>query len=80
MLVLDYSLLLMVVSFAGAGGIQSAQGLHWIIFLGWDGMGVWVGEPCMLCDAHLFLLQCHAGNFVAIWQGEMVLLFSVWHW
>jgi hypothetical protein len=25
----------------------------------------WVGEPGMVCDAHLFLLQFHTGSFVA---------------
>jgi hypothetical protein len=28
-------------------------------------------------DAHLFLLQFHAGSFVASWQGERAQFFSV---
>jgi hypothetical protein len=32
----------------------------------------------VVCDAHVFLLQFHVGSFVANWQGEMALLFSVW--
>jgi hypothetical protein len=33
----------------GCGVVQSAQGLHWIIF-----PGGWVGESCLVCDVHLF--------------------------
>jgi hypothetical protein len=53
-------------------GIQSAQGLHWIIF-----PGEWLGELSMVHEAHLFLLQFHAGSFRACLQGEMMPLFSV---
>jgi hypothetical protein len=47
----------MIFSFA-RGGIQSAQGINWIIFLEWGGDG-WVGEPRVVHDAHVFLLQFH---------------------
>jgi hypothetical protein len=30
-------------------------------------------------DAHLFILQFHAGSFEAGWLGEMGPLFSLWH-
>jgi hypothetical protein len=54
-------------------GVQSAQGMHWIIFLG-------VGrESHMVHDAYLFFLQFHTSSFGASWWGEMALLFSVWH-
>jgi hypothetical protein len=42
-------------------------------------VGEWVREPRAVYDVHLFLLQFHAGRFVASWQGEMALLFSVQH-
>jgi hypothetical protein len=29
-------------------------------------------------DAHLYLLEFHAGSFGASWQVEMVLFFSEW--
>jgi hypothetical protein len=61
------------------GAVQSAQGLCQIIFLECAGVGGWVGEPCVVCDAYLFLLQFHTGGFVSSCQGEMALLFSVWH-
>jgi hypothetical protein len=54
LLVLDYSSLLMCFIFVG-GGIQSARGLCWFIFL-----GAWVGELCMVPGAHLLLLPIHA--------------------
>jgi hypothetical protein len=41
------------------GGVLSAQGLHWIIFPERSGVGGvrgGEGEPCVVCDAHLFLL------------------------
>jgi hypothetical protein len=30
-------------------------------------------------DAHLFFLQFYTSSFGAGWQGEMALLFSLWH-
>jgi hypothetical protein len=33
----------------------------------------------MVHDVHLFILHIHANSFGAGWQGEMELLFSVWH-
>jgi hypothetical protein len=32
----------------------------------------WVGELCMVCDAHLFVLQIHASSFGTGWWGEVV--------
>jgi hypothetical protein len=56
--------------------VQSAQGLHWIMLGGAVG---WVGESCVVCDAHLFILQFHTGSFGASWQEEIaVLFFLVW--
>jgi hypothetical protein len=78
MLLLDYSSPFMVFSFAG-GGVQSPHGMHWMIFLGWNGFAGWVEEPCMLCDAHLLLLQLHTCSFIGSGRGEMMLLFSVRH-
>jgi hypothetical protein len=43
----------------------------------WSAVRRWVGKPCVMHDAYLFLLQFHAGHFVASWLREMVLLFSV---
>jgi hypothetical protein len=39
----------------------------------------WGGEPCMVCDAHMYLLQFHAGSFGAGSWGKVVLLFSMQH-
>jgi hypothetical protein len=33
-----------------------------------------IREPSVVCNAHLYLLQFHAGRFGASCQGEMVLL------
>jgi hypothetical protein len=45
--------------------------------VGW-GEGWVEGSPAW-CDAYLFLLKFHAGSFVASWEAEMALLFSVQH-
>jgi hypothetical protein len=47
--VLDYNLLFMLFSFVG--GVQSSQGLHWIMSQGW------VGESHVLCDTHLLFCR-----------------------
>jgi hypothetical protein len=35
----------------------------------------WIELSCMVCDAHLFILQFHAGSFGAGCQIEMALFF-----
>jgi hypothetical protein len=42
------------------------------------GVGGWVGEPHVLCDAYLYLLQFHAGSFGASCLGEMASFDVVW--
>jgi hypothetical protein len=37
----------------------------------------WIGEPRMVHDAHLYLLQFHAGSFRTSSWGRKALLFSV---
>jgi hypothetical protein len=66
-LVLDYSSLFMAFSFA-RGGHLSAQGLCWVIFPRCRG----VRKPCMVPDAHLFLLHIHTGSIGASYWGEML--------
>jgi hypothetical protein len=69
----------MFFSFTEGGGVMSAHELCWIIFP-WRVGGR--GEPHEVCDAHLFLLQFHAGSFGSGWWGEMALIFFfgvVWH-
>jgi hypothetical protein len=70
MLVLHYNSFFVFFQFSWEA-VQSTQVLCWIIFLRWD------GEVHVVCDAHLFLLQFHAGSFVVSWWGEMALLISV---
>jgi hypothetical protein len=36
---------------------------------------VCVGELCVVCDAHPFILPFHASSFVADWWGEMAVFF-----
>jgi hypothetical protein len=53
------------------GGVfQSAQGAVLDYF-----PGGCVGKLCVVHDAHMFVLQFHAGSFGASWWGEMALLF-----
>jgi hypothetical protein len=67
---LDYRSLFMAFSFAGAGGVSVHLGTVLDYF---PGVEEWVGEPCMVCDHHLHLLQFHACRFRASCRGEMVL-------
>jgi hypothetical protein len=39
----------------------------------------WVWESHVVLDDHLFVLQIYASSFGISQQGEMALLFSVWH-
>jgi hypothetical protein len=62
-LVLDYSLLFLAFSFKGEG--WSAQGLHWIIFLGRGGEGshAWcVMLTCIFCSFMQAALELAAGE------------------
>jgi hypothetical protein len=60
LLLLDYSLLVILFSFVGR--VQSAYGLHWIMFL-WVGRGfsVWWSRVCS-ADSHKQLWNCLMGR------------------
>jgi hypothetical protein len=57
---LDYNLLFMLFIFIE--GVQCAQGLIWIMFL-----GRWIGELCVVLVADVLGLQVYAGSFEASW-------------
>jgi hypothetical protein len=55
----------------GVGGIQSVQGLSWIMF-----PGGWVGESLVMCGSHLLGLQIYVSSFETGLWGEMACCFS----
>jgi hypothetical protein len=73
MLVLDYKSLFMFFSFAG-GGVQSAQGL---LDSFPEGRGE---EPHVVPDAHLILLQFHAGALEPAGREKWCCCFQLAQW
>jgi hypothetical protein len=74
--VLDVSLLFMLLSFVwGKGSVRTVAALDYVP----RRVGGWVGESCMVHDAHLFVLQIDISSSGARQQREMALLFSVQH-
>jgi hypothetical protein len=67
MLVLDYILLFMALSFAGAeGSVWPGAVMDYF-----SGVGDCVGKSSMVHDAHLYLVLSHTDSFGASCQGEM---------
>jgi hypothetical protein len=70
-LVLVYSSLFILFTFAGGGGgCFSRPGAAWIML-----PGGWLGESLVVHDAHLFVLQIHAHSF-ELAGGEKCCCFS----